>query len=87
VEIKFHFGKKHYEILEWAKLGVALDLTIAALSYLPGLNRKKAFNMVDAFQLRGDYDFLNNYIIKDQEFLSYRLERELDKAIREHRGV
>ena len=81
---KFHFGRKTYEILDWAKLGVVLNASIGALSFLPWLDRKKAFNLIDSLQLRGDYDFLNEYIINDREFLSYRLEREINKAIVEY---
>ena len=83
-EWKFHFGKKKREILDWVKLGAALNFSIEILSFVPGLDRKRVFNAIDAFQLKGDYDFLNEYIIKDQEFLSYRLERELNRAIRNY---
>lgn len=81
-EFKFSFGKKKRSIYDWVKLGVGLNFAIDVLSYLPGLDRKKVFNTIDAFQLKGNHDFLNEYIIKDREFLSYRLERELDRAIR-----
>ena len=80
---RFHFGKKNRSIFDYAKLGTILNLGIGALSLLPGVDRKEAFNFVDSIQLKTNSDFLNEYIINDSEFLSYRLERELNKAIKE----
>ena len=80
---RFHFGKKDRSIFDYAKLGTVLDLGIGALSLLPGVDRKKAFNLVDTIQMKTNNEFLNNYIIQDPEFLSYRVEREVNKAIEE----
>ena len=85
-EWKFHFGKKKRTIFDWVKLGAALNFSIEILSLIPGLDRKAVFNAIDAFQLKGDYDFLNEYIINDREFLSFRLERELNRALKEYHG-
>ena len=70
------------------ELGAALNFSIKEiLSLIPGLDRKAVFNAIDAFQLKGDYEFfLNEYIINDREFLSFRLERELDRALKEYHG-
>ncbi len=80
----FHFGKKKRSIYDYVKMGIFLNLGIDVLSFIPGLSRKDVFNIVDSIQLRTNYDFLNEYIIKDMEFLSFRLERELDKSINHH---
>ena len=80
---RFHFGKKKRSIFDYAKLGTILDLGIGALSLLPGVDRKKAFNLVDTIQMKTNSEFLNDYIIQDEEFLSYRVEREINKAIEE----
>ena len=80
---RFHFGKRDRSIFDYAKLGTVLDLGIGALSLLPGVDRKKAFNLVDTIQMKTNNEFLNNYIIQDPEFLSYRVEREVNKAIEE----
>ena len=82
--VKFHFGKARRSIYDWVKLGVVINLSIDAISMLPGLTRKQVFNYVDSVQRRGDHDFLNEYIIKDTELLKYRVERVLDKAVREY---
>ena len=65
-------------------MGIVLNFGIDALSFIPGLSRKDVFNIIDSIQLRTNYDFLNEYIIKDNEFLSYRLERELNKSINQY---
>ena len=80
---RFHFGKKTKSIFDYAKLGTILDLGIGALSLLPGVDRKGAFNLIDGIQKKTNSTFLNDYIIRDSEFLSYRIEKELDTAIEE----
>ena len=83
-QFRFYFGKKRRSFYDWVKLGIALNLTIDVVSTLPWFTRKGVFNYIDDIQLRSDYDFLNEYIIKDREFLSYRLERELNKSIQKY---
>ena len=80
-EFEFAFGKKKRTIFDWVKLGVLLNFSIDTVAMLPWFSRKQVFNLVDSLQLKADYDFLNEYIINDSEFLSYRLERELNRAI------
>lgn len=80
-EFEFAFGKKKRTIFDWVKLGVLLNFSIDTAAMLPWFSRKQVFNLVDSLQLKADYDFLNEYIINDREFLSYRLERELNRAI------
>jgi len=82
---RFHFGKKNRSIFDYVKLGVVLDLGLGALSLLPGVDRRKAFNFVDTIQLWTNNDFLNDYIIKNSELLSYRLDRMLDRAISDYK--
>jgi len=82
-EYKFHFGKKKRRFMDWVKLGVVLNLGIDTLSLLPWWSRKQVFNFIDSIQLKSNYDFLNEYIIEDREFLSYRLEREINKALKD----
>lgn len=85
-EWKFRYGKKTRTIFDWVKMGAALNFSIEILSLIPGLDRKTVFNIIDSLQLKGDYDFLNEYIINDREFLSFRLERELNRALKDYHG-
>ena len=73
---RFHFGKKDRSIFDYAKLGTVLDLGIGALSLLPGVDRRKAFNLVDSIQLKTNSVFLNDYIIQHPEFLSLSYRNE-----------
>lgn len=83
-EFEFAFGKKKRTIFDWVKLGVLLNFSIDTAAMLPWFSRKQVFNLVDSLQLKANYDFLNEYIINDSEFLSYRLERELNRAIEDY---
>lgn len=83
-QFEFQFGKKKRTIYDWVKLGAILNFSIDTVSLLPWVSRKQVFNIIDEIQLKGDHDFLNEYIIKDREFLSYRLERELNKALKDY---
>ena len=83
-QIEFRFGKKKRTIWDWVKLSVAVEATLWVAELLPGVSRKGAFNLIDEMQLKGDHDFLNDFIIKDPELLSYRVERTLDKALKEY---
>ena len=83
-QFEFKFGKKKRSIFDYVKLGIALNFTIDALAFLPWWKRKQVFNFIDELQLKSNYDFLNEYIIKDREFLSYRIDREMKKALEEY---
>lgn len=81
---KFHYGKKRYDIFHYAKLGLLLKGSIDLISMVPGLERKKVFNAIDAIQLKLGIDVLNDYIIKDDELIQYRIERVIDNSIKQY---
>lgn len=81
---KFSYGKKRLSIFDYAKIGVVLDVAIRAASLLPGVDRKKAFNVIDRAQQKLGIEALNDYIIRDDELVSYRIERTLDDSVREY---
>ena len=84
-EFEFEFGKKKRSIFDYVKLGVFLNGTIDLLAMVPFLDRRKAFNFIDVIQLTRNYDFLNEYIISDPEFLGYRIDRKLDAALKKYK--
>jgi hypothetical protein len=81
---QFQFGKKERNIFHYVRLGFLLKGTIDVVSLLPFVERKSVFNLVDELQLRIGSDSLNDYIIKDEELLSFRIDRIITKAIEEY---
>lgn len=81
---EFSYGKKRRSIFDYAKIGVALDTVITVAALIPGVDRKKAFNTIDKVQQKLGIEALNDYIIKDNELVGYRIERTLDDSIKEY---
>lgn len=81
---KFQYGKKRLSIFDYAKIGVVLEMAISVASLLPGVDRKKAFNLIDKAQQKLGIESFNDYIIKDNELVSYRIERTIDDSVREY---
>lgn len=84
-EFEFEFGKKKRSIFDYVKLGIFLNGAIDILAMVPFLDRKKVFNFIDVIQLTRNYDFLNEYIISDPELLGYRINRQLDVALKKYK--
>lgn len=82
---EFKFGKEKKPLKEWIKIGAIFHLTLDTVSLIPGVEKKKVFNVVDTVQQKLGIDILNDYIIQDTELVSYRIERVIDKAIREYK--
>ena len=57
---------------------------VDAISLIPGVQKKKVFNLLDEVQSSMGIDILNDYIIQDSELITYRIERVLDKSIKEY---
>jgi ERCC4-type nuclease len=55
-----------------------------AISLIPGVQKKKVFNLLDEVQSSMGIDILNDYIIQDSELITYRIERVLNKSIEEY---
>lgn len=81
---EFKFGKEKRPIKEWIKLGAILHFSLDTISLVPGVKKKKVFNLLDEFQLYMGIDILNDYIIQDNELISYRIDRIITKAIKEY---
>lgn len=81
---EFSYGKKRLSIFDYAKIGVALEAVITIAAFLPGVDRKKAFNTLDKVQQKLNIEVLNDYIIRDNELVGYRIERTLDDSIRNY---
>ena len=81
---EFKIGKEKKPLKEWIKIGAILHLSLDAISLIPGVQKKKVFNLLDEVQLSVGIDVLNDYIIRDSELITYRIERVLDKSIKEY---
>jgi hypothetical protein len=81
---EFKFGKEKKPLKEWIKVGVIIHLTLDTVSLIPGVQKRKLFNLVDEFQLKLNIEMLNDYIIQDTELLSYRIDRVITKSIEEY---
>ena len=47
-----------------------------------GMNRQKVFHLIDEVRGDRDWEFLNEYIVSDPEFLRYRIEKDIDLTSR-----
>jgi hypothetical protein len=83
-EHKFSYGKKRYDILHYAKLGLIFKGSLDLISMVPGVEKQKVFNAVDKLQQKLGIDVLNDYIIRDSELIKYRIERTLDESVEEY---
>jgi len=84
--LHFKFGKERKPITHYMKIGVILRLSLNVLSFLPGVDEERMFNLIDEAQLHLGVDLLNDYIIQDKELLTYRIRRRVQKAIEEYKS-
>jgi hypothetical protein len=81
---EFKYGKEKKSLKEWIKIGAIVHLSLDTISLIPGVQKKKVFNLLDEVQSSMGIDILNDYIIQDPELISYRIERVLDNSIKEY---
>jgi hypothetical protein len=81
---EFKLGKQKKSLQEWIKIGAIIHFSLDVISLIPGVQKKKVFNLLDEVQLSIGVDKLNDYIIQDSELIAYRIERVLDKSIKKY---
>ena len=81
---KFKYGKERRNIFDYMRIGFLLKGTVDVVSLLPFIDRKFIFNLIDEIQLKFGSDALNDYIIKDDELLKFRIDRTIEKALKEY---
>jgi hypothetical protein len=57
------------------------------ISSIPGVEKKKVFNIIDTIQQKLKIEVLNDYIIRDDELLGYRIEKVLNKSIKDYEST
>ena len=80
----FKKGVEKRSLKEWIKIGAIIHLALDTVSLIPGIEKRKVFNLLDEFQLKVGISVLNDYIIQDDELISYRIHRVIDKAVEEY---
>jgi hypothetical protein len=81
---KFKYGKQRRNIFDYMRIGFLLKGTVDVVSLLPFIDRKFIFNLIDEIQLKFGSDALNDYIIKDDELLKFRIDRTIEKALKQY---
>jgi hypothetical protein len=81
---KFKYGKERRNIFNYMRIGFLLKGTVDVVSLLPFVDRKFIFNLIDEIQLKFGSDALNDYIIKDDELLKFRIDRTIEKALKDY---
>jgi hypothetical protein len=81
---EFKYGTEKRTIFHYVRLGFILKGTVDVISLLPFVDRKNIFNLVDEIQLKFGSDVLNDFIIKDEELLKYRIDRTIEKALKDY---
>jgi len=84
---EFKFGKEKKSLKELIQFGAILHLSLDTLSLVPGIQKRRLFNLIDEFQLRLNIEILNDYIVRDTELLSYRIDRVIDKSLRDYENA
>lgn len=79
---KFKYGRKKKNIKHYAKLALLINLPLDLISLIPGVQKKKVFNTFDKLVQKFNIDTLNDFIIKDEELVSYRIERVINEALK-----
>jgi len=80
---KFNFGNKKPDIKQYAIIGIALSSIIVTLSQCTGVSENGLWDLLDEIQrIYFPQTILNEFIIKDPEKLNRRIQRDVDKAIR-----
>ena len=81
---EFKIGKEKKSLKEWIKIGAIVHFSLDTISLIPGVKKRKLFNLVDELQLKLNVEVLNDYIIQDTELLSYRIDRVIDKSLEDY---
>jgi hypothetical protein len=80
----FNFGKKKPDIKQYAIIGIVLSSIIATLSQCTGISQNNIWDLLDEIQRKYfPQTIINEFIIKDSEKLNRRIQRDVNKAIRD----
>ena len=77
---EFSFGRKETTIWQYAIIGFVLDLLLS-LAVKAGYDRKATIRLIDQFIREFKLDRVNDFIIRDEEWLDVRVDADIAEAI------
>ena len=77
---EFSFGRKETSVWQYAIIGFVLDLLLT-LAVKSGFDRKDTIRLIDQFIREFKLDRVNDFIIRDDEWLDVRVDRDIAEAI------
>lgn len=82
MQFNFNFGKKRPTIVQYAVIGVVLSAIITSFASCTKIPEERLWDLLDEIQRVLKIDILNDFIINDSTKLDRRIERDVDRAIR-----
>lgn len=91
--VEFNFGRKETTRTQYVIIGVALDFTIATLLKL-GFSKGNVMRFIDQLvrtfrmhhRLKVVFDRVEDYIIRDEEWLDVRVDTDVEEALEDFKG-
>ena len=91
--VEFDFGRKETTHTQYVIIGVALDFTIATLLKL-GFSKGNVMRFIDQLvrtfrmhhRLKVVFDRVEDYIIRDEEWLDVRVDTDVEEALEDFKG-
>ena len=82
MKLDFQFGKKETSMATWVKLTLAIKGGIPFLARLLRVKEQSLYTLLDEIVRKYfPQSVVNEFIIKDDELLSQRVDRDVDQAI------
>ena len=87
-EYKFHFGVKKTSVYEYAAIGLILDVCKGLCIKFLGVTEEQFIEAVDEANRNWfKNQKLNDYVIKNNEWLELRINRDVDTAIEDYKSL
>jgi hypothetical protein len=85
-DLPFLMNKK--QVINFAIIGIILTSSVGVLTKCTGIDEIHWYDLIDEIQRKYfPNGQLNDYIIQDDKLLKRRIERDVDKAIKDYEGL
>jgi hypothetical protein len=86
LDLPFLMNKK--QVINFAIIGIILTSSVGVLTKCTGIDEIHWYDLIDEIQRKYfPNSQLNDYIIKDDKLLKRRIERDVDKAIKDYEDL